>query len=503
MLTISASTTSQADVKVAGSLVHVFLFEGANSELVSLEYVDATSTYQTWSDRPTATPAVLDNGVETATIDIDSQGRMWLAWDRNNAIRVRYSDPPYSAWSSVIPIASGIKDDDIGMVVALPSGKVGVMWSNQATKRFGFRLHTDGDSPTTWSADEVPASQSALSIGAGMADDHLNVAVGSDGTLYAAVKTSYDTVGYPKIALLIRRPDGTWDDLYEVDQHGTRPIVLLDEALGTVSVIFAASEALTSIIYNESSIAAISFGPRYTLIDGTWNNVSSCKERIIGDAVVLASTTSLATGVHLSSPPPQVTVLAPVGSEVWFQESVHDIEWTATGAIGVAFVDLDYSTDGGASWSSIVSGLANTGSYAWTVPDPPTTTARVRVTAHDSAEGVGQGASAGDFEIGALMVSVDPRAGASMTLGPTRPNPFFDRTTIDYALPREGRTRLEVFDVTGRRVRAVVDQTLDAGVHTATWDGRDESGLVVASGLYLVRLDFNGVALVRRVVLSR
>ena len=38
-----------------------------------------------------------------------------------------------------------------------------------------------------------------------MADDHLNVAVASDGTLYAAVKTSYDTAGYPKIAMLVRR----------------------------------------------------------------------------------------------------------------------------------------------------------------------------------------------------------------------------------------------------------------------------------------------------------
>ena len=60
-----------------------------------------------------------------------------------------------------------------------------------------------------------------------MADDHLNFAVASDTTLYAAVKTSYDTAGFPKIALLIRRPTGggpggTWDDLYEVDQSGTQ-----------------------------------------------------------------------------------------------------------------------------------------------------------------------------------------------------------------------------------------------------------------------------------------
>ena len=55
-----------------------------------------------------------------------------------------------------------------------------------------------------------------------MADDHLNVAVAVDGTLYAAVKTSYDTAGQTKIALLVRRPSGVWDNLYEIDQAGTR-----------------------------------------------------------------------------------------------------------------------------------------------------------------------------------------------------------------------------------------------------------------------------------------
>ena len=69
----------------------------------------------------------------------------------------------------------------------------------------------------------------------GMSDDHLNVAVAADGTLYAAVKTGYDSSSQPKIAFLVRRPNGSWDDLYEVDSSGTRPIVLLPalgEALG-------------------------------------------------------------------------------------------------------------------------------------------------------------------------------------------------------------------------------------------------------------------------------
>ena len=91
---------------------------------------------------------------------------------------MRWSDSPYSTWSSAITIATGVTDDDICAVTAF-AGKIGVLWSNQSTQRFGFKYHVDGADPATWSADEVPASQSALNVGAGMADDHINFAVAS------------------------------------------------------------------------------------------------------------------------------------------------------------------------------------------------------------------------------------------------------------------------------------------------------------------------------------
>src|SRR5207247_5606539 len=100
-------------------------------------------------------------------------------------------------WSQPILLASDVTSNDISVVTALPNHTIGVLWSNQNTERFGFRTHVDGTDPAAWSADEVPASNSAQPVGGGMADGHLNVAVASDGTLYAAVKTSYDTLGYP------------------------------------------------------------------------------------------------------------------------------------------------------------------------------------------------------------------------------------------------------------------------------------------------------------------
>ena len=263
-LNLSGSTDLKADVEVAGNVVHVLLNAGTSTQLVSLEYSGAT--YQPWSARLTPSPISLPNS-EIATIEIDSTGRMWLATenDANTQIVAYYSDSPYATWNGPVTVATGVNDDDSAVVTALP-GKIAILWSNHNTQRFGFRVHTDGTDPATWADDEVPASQSALNIGLGMADDPMNLAVASDGTLYAAVMTSYDTAGYPKIALLVRRPAGTWDDLHEVDQAGTWPIVLLDEVHGYLTVVYTSSESSYGpMVYKQSTTGPIAFGDQTTL----------------------------------------------------------------------------------------------------------------------------------------------------------------------------------------------------------------------------------------------
>ena len=300
ILFISSDNNTHADCKVVGDVTHIFLYSGTSSELVSVEYLSGSNSYQLWSTRSTSVAITLDTGVETATIDIDANGRMWLASDATNAINVRWSDSPYSTWSSAITLAS-IFPDDICVVTAFDDDqggtKIGVLWSNQQTDRYGFKYHVDGADPTTWSVDEVPAGQSAQNQGNGMADDHLNCAVASNGTIFAAVKTSYDTQGFPKIALLRRDPDGTWDDLYEVDESGTRGIAILNESLGKIRVIYTASEGNNNIVYKESSTSNISFGSQMTLISGSNNNVTSSKQNFTDEIVILASNGSTTKSV--------------------------------------------------------------------------------------------------------------------------------------------------------------------------------------------------------------
>jgi hypothetical protein len=284
VLTLATSSNSRADCKVVGNLVHVLMFRGATatSYLASLEYDAVNQTYKRWAQRPSNANIVFEAGAITATLEADGTNRLWIASNTASSILVRYSDAPYSTWSAAIPIASGIISEDICAIAYLP-GKIGVCWTNQNAKRFGFKTHLDGDDPATWSANEVPASQSAINAGNGMADNYLNMVAGSDGTLYCAVKTGYDKNGLPAIALLVRRPNNTWDNMYPVtsSKEGNRPVVILNEATAKIKVMYSThldnfdNTRSGDILYRESSTSSISFGPPITLLAG--NGINHCE----------------------------------------------------------------------------------------------------------------------------------------------------------------------------------------------------------------------------------
>ncbi len=290
------SSSGRADCWVVGDLVHILIFKGATntSYLASVQYDAKVSTYKFWSKRTSNATLTLPSGSETATLTVDGNNRMWVASAGVDKVQVWYSDAPYSKWSSSITIASGIKDDDICAITKL-SGKIGVLWSNQNSGLFGFKTHTDGNSPTSWSSDEEPAAQSAISGLPRMADDHMSLVVSSNGTLYAAVKTSYNKNGYTELGLLVRRSSGSWDKLYNVvsyEDGGSQPIVILNESLSKIRVVYTTITNGGYIAYRESSTSNISFGSTKILISSggkVYNHASSTHYPYSSSVVILAT----------------------------------------------------------------------------------------------------------------------------------------------------------------------------------------------------------------------
>jgi hypothetical protein len=83
------------------------------------------------------------------------------------------------------------------------------------------------------------------------------------------------------------------------------------------------------------------------------------------------------------------------------------------------------------------------------------------------------------------------------------PNPFRQMTKIRYALTKTGNVSLKIYDITGKLVRNLFDSIQKASIHTINWDGKDNQGKRLPSGLYFLCLRVNGTTETKRIVVSR
>ncbi|MFH1007910.1 MAG: NosD domain-containing protein [Candidatus Latescibacterota bacterium] len=104
------------------------------------------------------------------------------------------------------------------------------------------------------------------------------------------------------------------------------------------------------------------------------------------------------------------------------------------------------------------------------------------------------------------FVSVDaefrsPEVPSGCRLGQNTPNPFNAGTTLTFDLPSKESVHLAIYTLTGQQIRTLVDAERKAGRNAVRWDGRDERGHSVASGIYLYRIQCGEFVSVKRMVL--
>ena len=83
------------------------------------------------------------------------------------------------------------------------------------------------------------------------------------------------------------------------------------------------------------------------------------------------------------------------------------------------------------------------------------------------------------------------------------PNPFNPSTTIRYTLSEASDVRLTIYNALGQEVRALINATQSTGVQSVQWDGRDASGELVATGLYIYRLEAGPNVAIRKMILAK
>jgi len=101
----------------------------------------------------------------------------------------------------------------------------------------------------------------------------------------------------------------------------------------------------------------------------------------------------------------------------------------------------------------------------------------------------------------------DPRAAdaepGEFSLGANSPNPFNAGTVITYSVANDGPISLAVYDILGRRVATLVDELQTAGQHGVAWNGSDDRGQPVASGMYFYRLTAGAASQTRKMILLK
>jgi len=83
------------------------------------------------------------------------------------------------------------------------------------------------------------------------------------------------------------------------------------------------------------------------------------------------------------------------------------------------------------------------------------------------------------------------------------PNPFNSQTKIDIQIPESAKVSLKIYNLTGQMVKVLIDRVIPAGSHTVTWDGNNDAGQNVNSGLYFYRLNAGGEIQTKRMSLVR
>jgi hypothetical protein len=83
------------------------------------------------------------------------------------------------------------------------------------------------------------------------------------------------------------------------------------------------------------------------------------------------------------------------------------------------------------------------------------------------------------------------------------PNPFNPETAIHYSIPKNGHATLTVYNALGQKVRTLLDSEQKTGAHEVLWNGRDDSGLSVPSGVYIYRLKTQESAATRKMILIK
>ncbi len=194
---------------------------------------------------------------------------------------------------------------------------------------------------------------------------------------------------------------------------------------------------------------------------------------------------------------PSITVTSPNGGDTLRIGEQTLLTWDSQNIQTDVIVAL--SRDNGSSFETLAT-VPNTDSFLWTVTQPAASTCLLQVSTPDGSV---IDRSDADFAINFPLGVQDNKLPTDFDLAQNYPNPFNPSTTIRYQLPVNVNVQLVIINSIGQVIRTLTDGMTLAGSHSVLWDGRDDNGGKVSSGLYFYRLQAGDFSQTRKMILMQ
>jgi photosystem II stability/assembly factor-like uncharacterized protein len=175
------------------------------------------------------------------------------------------------------------------------------------------------------------------------------------------------------------------------------------------------------------------------------------------------------------------------------------VNTSVAGKISVAAASSDTTSLSGADRATLINLTAQTKKDA--LGRSPLTFVNFQFNEGEPAVGAVDGSVYVDLIPG---VEVTDRIPANYTLDQNYPNPFNPATAITFGLPQESNVTLKVYNILGIQVRTLIaNEKMNAATYSVDWDGKDENGSVVSSGVYFYRFETGNFIQTKKMILMK
>jgi hypothetical protein len=198
-----------------------------------------------------------------------------------------------------------------------------------------------------------------------------------------------------------------------------------------------------------------------------------------------------------------LTLTYPNGGETWVEGTQDSIKWTSSLYSGNVTIEINRAYPTG-SWAALATNVPNAGFYPRNVPTGQSTSTRIRVRAASRSD-ISDVSNSNFSVVSGTSPGHSPGlenelVAENFALYQNYPNPFNASTTIRFSIPEAAQVTLTIYNSAGALVTTLTDSYLPAGIHEHHWQGNDQTGTAVASGVYFCRLRSNIQSDVKRIV---